>query len=167
MSHILAQLDWRFRFNEPDVLNCEVDASCNRVSENNAVGRILFNHDGPTVCTGTLLSNSAQNQTPLFLTANHCIPTPAVAQTVEVYWFYQTTACNSGVLRNWIKSPPGTLLLATQRSNDFSLLRLLSGAPAGAFFAGWTSTAQGTGTSVFGLHHPDDGSRPPPQNLHS
>src|SRR4029077_16333133 len=28
ISHILAQLDWRLRSNEPDVLNCEVDASC-------------------------------------------------------------------------------------------------------------------------------------------
>ena len=40
ISHILAEVDWRLRFNEPDVLNCEVDASCNRVTEDNAVGRI-------------------------------------------------------------------------------------------------------------------------------
>ena len=30
ISHILAELDWRLRSNEPDVLNCEVDASCYR-----------------------------------------------------------------------------------------------------------------------------------------
>jgi len=153
ISHILAELDWRFRSNEPDVLFCEVDASCYGDPEKNAVARILFNNNGPHVCTGTLLNNLAQD--PYFLTANHCVNSQAVAQTVEAYWFYQTTSCNSGVLRSWVHSPPGANLLATQGSNDFSLLRLQNNAPGGAFFSGWTSVAQPIGTSVFGLHHPD------------
>ena len=156
ISHILAELDWRLRSNEPDVLNCEVDASCYGDPEKNAVGRIMFNDNGRAyVCTGTLLNNIAQDETPYFLTANHCVDSQAVAQTVEAYWFYQTTSCNSGVLRDWVHSPPGANLLATQGLNDFSLLRLQNNAPGGAFFSGWTSVAQSTGTSVFGLHHPD------------
>ena len=156
ISHILAELDWRLRSNEPDVLNCEVDASCYGDPEKNAVGRIMFNDNGRAyVCTGTLLNNIAQDETPYFLTANHCVDSQAVAQTVEAYWFYQTTSCNSGVLRDWVHSPPGANLLATQGLNDFSLLRLQNNAPGGAFFSGWTSVAQPTGTSVFGLHHPD------------
>ena len=160
ISHILAELDWRLRSNEPDVLNCEVDASCYGDPEKNAVARIVFNNDGPYLCTGTLLSNVAQDRTPYFLTANHCVSTQAIAQTAEVYWFYQTTSCNSGVLRSWVHSPPGANLLAAQSSNDFALLRLLNNAPGGAVFAAWTSTAQSTGTSVFGLHHPG-GDYPP------
>jgi hypothetical protein len=156
ISHILAELDWRLRSNEPDVLNCEVDASCYDDPEKNAVGRIMFNDNGRAyVCTGTLLNNAAQDGTPYFLTANHCVNSQAVAQTVETYWFYQTTSCNSGILQNWVHSPPGANLLATQGLNDFSLLRLQNDAPGGAFFSGWTSVAQPTGTSVFGLHHPD------------
>jgi hypothetical protein len=154
ISHIFAEPDWRLLSPEPDVLNCEVDASCYGDAEKNAVGRILFNDNGVFVCTGTLLNDRAQDRTPYFLTANHCVSTQAVAQTVEVYWFYQTTSCNSGVLRSWVQSPPGANLLATQSSNDFSLLRLLNSAPAGAGFSGWTSAAQSTGTAVFGLHHP-------------
>jgi hypothetical protein len=153
ISHVLAELDWRFRSNEPDVLFCEVDASCYGDPEKNAVARILFNNNGPHVCTGTLLNNLAQD--PYFLTANHCVNSQAVAQTVEAYWFYQTTSCNSGVLRSWVHSPPGANLLATQGSNDFSFMRLQNNAPGGAFFSGWTSVAQPIGTSVFGLHHPD------------
>jgi len=61
ISHILAELDWRLRSNEPDVLNCEVDASCFADPEKNAVARILFNNNGPRVCTGTLLNNLAQD----------------------------------------------------------------------------------------------------------
>jgi hypothetical protein len=155
ISHILAELDWRLRSNEPDVLFCEVDASCYSDPEKNAVARILFNNNGPYVCTGTLLNDLAQDRTPYFLTANHCVSSQAVAQTVEAYWFYQTTSCNSGVLRSWIHSPPGANLLATQGANDFSFIRLQNNAPGGAFFSGWTAAAQSTGTSVFGLHHPD------------
>jgi hypothetical protein len=163
VSHILAELDWRLRSNEPEVLNCEVDASCVGGLLKNAVGRILFNDNGLMLCTGTLLNNSAQDETPYFLTANHCVKSQAVAQTVEVYWFYQTTSCNSGVLRNWVHSPPGANLLATQGSNDFSLLRLLNNPPGGVFFSGWTSVVQPLGTNVFGLHHPD-GYIPPTVN---
>ena len=154
VSHILAELDWRLRSNEPEVLDCEVDASCYGDPQKNAVGRILFNSNGWKVCTGTLLNNVAQDRTPYFLTANHCVNSQAVAQTVEAYWFYQTTSCNSGVLRSGVHSLPGANLLRTQRENDFALLRLLSNPPGGAFFSAWTSVAQPTGTSVFGLHHP-------------
>jgi hypothetical protein len=155
ISHVFSEVDWRFRSDEPDVLGCEHDASCYGDVERNAVGRFLFNNNGPRVCTGTLLNDLAQDHTPYFLTANHCVNTQAVAQTVEVFWFYQTTSCNSGVLRGWVHSPPGANLLATQSSNDFSLLRLLNSPPGGTVFSGWTSAAQSTGTSVFGLHHPD------------
>jgi hypothetical protein len=155
ISHILAELDWRLRSPEPDVLNCENDASCYNDPEKNAVARILFNNNGSFLCTGTLLNNLPQDGTPYFLTANHCVNSQAVAQTVEAYWFYQTTSCDSGVLRAWIHSPPGADLLATQGSNDFSLIRLQNNPPGGAFFSGWTSVAQTAGTGVFGLHHPD------------
>lgn len=155
ISHILAELDWRLHSSEPDVLNCEVDASCYGGPEKNAVGRILFNDNGLKLCTGTLLNNSAEDGTPYFLTANHCIDSQAVAQTVEVYWFYQATSCNSGVLRNWVHSPLGANLLATQASNDFCLLRLLNNVPGGVYFSGWTSAVQPLGTNVYGLHHPD------------
>ena len=155
ISHIFSELDWRLRSDQPEVLNCEVDASCYGDPQKNAVGRILFNDNGMYVCTGTLLNDVAQDYTPYFLTANHCVNTQTVAQTVEVYWFYQTTSCNSGVLRNWGYSPPGANLLATQSSNDFSLLRLLHNPPGGTVFSGWTPAAQPVGTAVFGLHHPD------------
>ena len=155
VSHIFTELDSRRRPNEPDVLDCQVDASCYGDPQKNAVGRILFNDNGLYVCTGTLLNNVAQDRTPYFLTANHCVNTQAVAQTVEVYWFYQTTSCNSGVLRSWVHSPPGANLLATQSANDFSLLRLHNNAPGGALFAGWTTAPQSPNTSVFGLLHPD------------
>jgi hypothetical protein len=154
VSHMFAELNWQLQSAQPNVLNCELDASCYSDHEKNSVGRILFNDNGMFVCTGTLLNNLAQDRTPYFLTANHCVNTQAVAQTVEVYWFYQTTNCNSGVLRSVIHSPPGAIFLRAQAFNDFSLVRLQNNPPAGVYFSGWTSALQSTGTGVFGLHHP-------------
>src|SRR5437763_7772228 len=155
ISHIFAQQEWQQLTNEPDILVCERDARCYGDLEKNAVGRILFNSNGPHVCTGTLLNDRAQNHVPYFLTANHCVSTQAIAHTVEVWWFYQTSACNSGRLRSGIvHSTAHANLLVAQRSNDFSLLRLLSNAPGGAVFSGWTAGAQAAGTAIFGLHHP-------------
>jgi hypothetical protein len=165
VSHIFPDLDLRGLSGEPDVLNCEVDASCPSPSpapgiEKNAVARIVYNIDGAHECTGTLLNDVAQDHCAYFLTANHCVSTQAVAETVQLYWFYQTTSCNSGVLRGWVYQGSGADLLETERSNDFSLLHLRSNAPGGAAFAGWTAAAQSTGTRVFGLHHPDRYSPP-------
>ena len=159
VSHILAELDSRLRTNEPDILNCEVDASCYSDPGKNAVARILFNSNGPHLCTGTLLNNLAQDETPYFLTANHCVNSQAVAETVEAYWFYQTTSCNSGVLRNWVHTGPGANLLATQGSNDFSFMRLQNMLLAGVLFR-LDATVQSAGTSVFsGFTTPMDTSR--------
>jgi hypothetical protein len=154
LSHIFTELDWRLRSNEPDVLNCEVDASCYGDIQKNAVARIVYNNNGDHVCTGTLLDDVAHDHCPYFLTANHCVPTQAVAQTVQLYWFYQTTSCNSHMLRSRVLQT-GADLLETKRSNDFSLLHLSHDAPAGAIFAEWTPAAQPSLTAVFGLHHPD------------
>jgi FG-GAP-like repeat/Trypsin-like peptidase domain len=165
VSHIFPELGGSLLSEQPDAtpLPCEVDASCFSDAEKNAVARILFNNNGARVCTGTLLNDCAQNHIPYFLTANHCVSTQGVAQTVEVFWFYRTTSCNSGVLRNWVHSPPGATLLVGQHANDFALLRLQNNAPAGAVFSGWTSAVQSIGTGVFGLHHPQ-GYLPPSVN---
>jgi hypothetical protein len=75
---------------------------------------------------------------------------------------YQTTACNSGILRSGIvHSTAHANLLVAQVSNDFALLRLISNAPRAAAFSGWTPAAQAAGGAIFGLHHP--GADTPPR----
>lgn len=157
VSHIFPEFGSQLQPAAPDVtpLPCEVDASCSADPQKNAVGRISYNNNGTFVCTGTLLNDRPQDSIPYFLTANHCVSTQTVAQTVEVWWFYQTTSCDSRVLRpDIVHQTGGANLLVTQSSNDFSLLRLVNNAPAGALFSGWSPTAKPTNTAVFGLHHP-------------
>jgi hypothetical protein len=156
ISHIYGEQQTRALPFFPDTLGCEFDASCHRENVEDAVARILFIKNGMSfVCTGTLLNDRGQDFIPYFLTANHCVSTQDVAQTVETYWFYQTTACNSGMLRSdWVHSTNGANLLATDESKDFTLLRLVDNAPAGTYFSGWTPDPVGLNTPVYGLHHP-------------
>jgi hypothetical protein len=146
----------------PDALSCEVDAACFSDVEKNAVGRIVFVKNGDAfVCTGTLLNNRNSDFIPYFLTANHCVSTQTVARTIETYWLYQTTSCNSGVLRGDIKhTTSGADLLASDSSRDFAFVKLLDNAPAGTSFAGWDASQVALNTAVFGYHHPG-GSAPP------
>ncbi|HKV41617.1 MAG TPA: trypsin-like peptidase domain-containing protein [Blastocatellia bacterium] len=153
----------------PAVLACEVDASCiSGVSEKNGVGRIDFISGGQEfVCTGTLLNDAAGDDQPFFLTANHCVSTQASARTLQVWWFYQTSACNSGVLTSSVteSEPTGATLLATDRTSDSTLLSINGQIPSGVVFAGWDPAPQSVGTQVFSLHHPDGFVPPDPDSF--
>ncbi|HWX39966.1 MAG TPA: hypothetical protein VN345_02345 [Blastocatellia bacterium] len=147
----------------PEALSCELDASCFGDPEKNSVGRIDF-IDGSDafVCTGTMIADSSRDGTPFFLTANHCVSNSTVARTVEVFWFYQTSACNSGMLSSNIarSTPIGSSLQATSGTFDSTLLTVTGSIPAGVVFANWDSNPRGVGTEIFDLHHPD-GFTPP------
>lgn len=146
----------------PNVLSCHNDAMCFGDIEKDAVGRILYTVGGSTfVCTGTMMNNRTGDGSPYFYTASHCVSTPAVAQTVETYWFYRTTACNSGVVSgNWVRTQTGASLLATRQTADATLLRILKPVPGNLVYAGWDSATQSPGTSIFGLSHPGGGIPP-------
>ena len=150
---------------QPSVLSCHNDASCFNDPERSAIARILYIDGGGFVCTGQLMNNIAGDLAPYFLTAAHCVNDRTVARTVEAFWFYRTTACNSGVLGTWVRTPAGASLLNTQTSTDSSLLRLLRPLPGGVSFSGWIAAQQTLSTNVFGLHHPG-GSLPPSLNSH-
>ena len=149
--------------------SCNVDTICPAGDawrdQIDAVGHYTFSSGGSSyVCTGTLIGNSAQDTTPYFLTANHCVSTAAVAGTIVVYWNYQSATCRtpgstaSGTsLSRSIAthSQSGTSLVATNAASDFALLRLNANVPAAAnpYWSGWDATGT-TPTSAAGIHHP-------------
>jgi hypothetical protein len=157
----IPEISHLFRTVQSDVtlnaLPCQNDASCFPSIENNTVGRIRFMAGGDTLfCTGTILVDRNHYFPSLFLTANHCISSEEVARTVEVHWFYQSAACNSGSLRADRGLPvTGATLVATNRSMDTTLIRLLRPVPRNLAYSGWDAAIKPVGTNVFGLHHPD------------
>lgn len=130
--------------------NLEVTAEWANVAK--SVGMLDFVTGGfEAQCTGTLLNDQASDQIPYLLTANHCISTQTEAQSLRVYWNY-----NSG------DDPPGgtpftdgSNLLATGTGSDFTFVRLTGSLPEGLFFSGWDPNPVPVSTSVTGIHHPE------------
>ena len=103
------------------------------------------------LCTGTLLNDQASDQTPYLLTANHCFSAQTEAQTLRVYWNYNTGDDPPG----GTPFTDGAHLLATGTSSDFTFVRLTGSLPGGLFFSGWDASVTPVSTPVTGIHHPE------------
>ena len=91
-----AKLDSALAPEQTQPLSCHNDANCSPNPLNNAVGRIGYMRDGASkVCSGTMLTTVNDPGSPYFLTANHCVATGTQAATVQVFWQYRSSACNS------------------------------------------------------------------------
>jgi hypothetical protein len=142
---------------------CELDVTCYSPWGGIAsgVGMYIFESAGASYqCSGALVNNSNNDSKPYFLTANHCISTQAMAQTVEVFWKFQTATCNGAAPSlSGLPTTLGATYLASAPipSGDYSLI-LLSQLPNSSLtFYGWnaSSTALAMGGSVVGMHHPE------------
>lgn len=151
--------------------NCNVDAVC---PEGNAWRKqidsvALYTFQGQA-CTGTLLNtgdNGADVIAPRFATAHHCINTAAAAESVVLYWGYESPVCRAlGSSANGTAlTPPayharavqvgGADLVASNADTDFSVLELRSRIPgaARAYYSGWDRSGAIPSGSV-GIHHP-------------
>ena len=137
--------------NDPaGVCNLDVPAEWANVAK--SVGMLQFVTGGFVAeCTGTLLSDSDTSTNHYVLTANHCISHQGEAQSVTVYWNYNTGDTPPG----GTPTTNGSDLMVTGSASDFSLIRLTGSLPGGLFFSGWDATAVNSGTSVTGIHHPN------------
>ena len=69
--------------------NLEVNAEWTNVAK--SVGMLQFvSGGGEALCSGTLLNDQASDQAPYLLTANHCFSTQTEAQSLRVYWNYNS-----------------------------------------------------------------------------
>lgn len=147
--------------------SCNLDASCYPEYAQTALGvgglgSIGF--DGVVWCTGSLIVDlDPCTDRPFLLTANHCIPDTQRANSLEVYWLYQTAECN-GTAPSPLDVPRtigGANRIAylggrgdTGGGNDFCLLRLRQEPVAGLTQLGWRTQAPPLGESVTCIHHP-------------
>jgi len=147
----------------PKAAFCERDATCEPAyaSVGDAVGRYTFADNGTFLCSGTLLNNNSGDFSPLFLTANHCISRDSVANSMNVYWFFETATCN-GAPPN-INDPlvvprsTGARFLngrSFEELSDVTLLQIQGALPPGLTYAGWTATNPPLNDPVTGIHHP-------------
>ena len=138
--------------------SCNLDSRCYPAwsSATNAVARITFVEEGGSyLCSGTLLSDSIASNAPYFLTANHCISTQSVASSLEAYWFYYSSSCDSNqTYSGATRTSGGGQLLYSSSSTDATFMRLNSPPPSGVTFSGWTNAIPNLGIESTGLHNP-------------
>ena len=125
-----------------------------------AIGMYTLN--GFLTCSGSMVNNTANDEDPLFMTADHCGVRNNNDQTLVVYWNHQNSYCRTpgsgdsggNGNGNYNQSTSGSQFLTTNSTYDVCLVRLNSTPPAsyGITYAGWSrGTSQSPGRVI---HHP-------------
>lgn len=136
---------------------CETDVVCpanaSYLTEARSLARITIN--GNTLCSGQLVNNVRQDNTPLFLTANHCGITAKNAGSVVFYWNYQNSVCGGNGTEPVFQTQSGSKWIAGDVTSDFTLIKAAQtpNASFNLYLAGWNagSTPPQSGSIV---HHP-------------
>ena len=118
-------------------------------SQKRGVAMIL--DGGYRICSGSLVNNVRQDQTPYFLTANHCLG----GEESWVFMFnYESSTCTNANGPT-TQTVANATLRATNTASDFALLQLASSVPSGynPYFNGWNRVDAAATNSVC-IHHP-------------
>jgi len=156
-----------------DSLGCNVDVACKegdpwRDQIRSVAWYTLVSEGYQVWCSGSLVNNTAEDDTPYFLTAFHCfdpvrdltIAAPyEAARTMVVYWNYESSTCG-GTWASDGQNQSGATFRAAYWASDVALVELGSKPPASynVFYAGWDrrSTAP---SSAAAIHHPHSDSK--------
>jgi hypothetical protein len=138
--------------------SCNVDVVCPEGDDWRAeiasVG--VISTGGSRFCTGFMVNNTANDQTPFFMTANHCGISGSNAASLVVFWNYETSTCGGtpdGSLSDW---QSGSFFRAGRSTSDFTLVEL-DDDPNPLWmvsFAGWDATGADANWAC-GIHHPN------------
>ena len=109
--------------------SCNTDVAC--VASTNAaaasfeksVAKLTFVNDAGRafVCTGTLIADSVQSQTPYLFAAEPLPRFRGIARTLNTYWFYAATTCGVNATPPYVLLTGGATLLARSPDHDWSL----------------------------------------------
>jgi hypothetical protein len=131
-------------------VNCEIGEKWSDIRD--AVCRLIVN--GTEVCSGTLLNNVAEDQTPYVISAAHCYDEWEYAATTIYSFNYESPYCMplDGDPAN---SVSGAVMKARFDSLDFALVEMSLVPPPEfrPYFAGWDNSGVMSDTVVT-IHHP-------------
>jgi hypothetical protein len=130
---------------------CNIDVECVSPNPLKDALVLMLSPSGARRCTGTLLNNTAQDGSPLVLTARHCNTT---ADAIFVFDYYSPSC--GGPDATLLRSIQGGSRLASNPNADAELWKLdRSPLPQWkAFWAGWDRADSLPGAGYYGLHHP-------------
>ncbi|TAE08017.1 MAG: hypothetical protein EAZ95_17650, partial [Bacteroidetes bacterium] len=142
--------------------SCNLDINCTALANDwqdekrGAVRILVVDGSGAGWCSGSLINNTAQDNKPYILTANHCGETSSASNLNQwVFDFnYEITSCGSSS-EPTSQTMTGATLKAKYANSDFFLVELNQSVPANynPYFNGWDRTGANP-TGMAGIHHP-------------
>lgn len=136
---------------------CETDVICpagdNWRKEIRSVASITIG--GNVACSGSLLNNVRQDDTPYFLTANHCGINSSNASSVVFYWNYQSPSCGAHGGGSRAQNQSGSSFVSNNANSDYTLIKL-NKKPSSAFnvyLSGWNAGGSATAPGAV-IHQP-------------
>ena len=139
--------------------NVTCDSAQDYRDQSNSVIYMIINE---YTCSGTLINNVNNDNTPYVLTAWHCVVGEGNLGEHNdfVYYFNHESPTCQGTAGSFEYSVSGSTLLAMRNENvgsDFALLVMDESPPSNwdPFYAGWSNSEDAPLISV-GIHHPED-----------
>jgi hypothetical protein len=150
-------------------LSCYINTNCSEAAnwqlQKNGVVRLLIQDAyGWGYCSGSLINNVREDETPYILTANHCVSgyNGQVFSTLKFDFFMETASTNCYIQTSsspTTKTLTGATLIATtliDGSSDGTLLKINTPIPDDweVYYNGWDAR-EIAATSGAGIHHPN------------
>ncbi len=145
---------------------CQININCTEGQryrdEKSGVMRIrMVSQEGIALCTGTLLNNTANDDTPYVLTAYHCLrpPSGALNTFFDMWRFdfnYESNSCANPETEPSPLSLRGAQLLAEWLDTDMMLVKILEELPLNQnfYFNGWNRDPNHLPAKSVIIHHP-------------
>lgn len=144
--------------------NCNHDVDCSVGSDFDSLKdrlkhSVAFIIMGSFVCSGQLINNTNNDQSPYFLTANHCSgSSPTSAWVFRFNWISPDPICaatTNSTDTSVVQTTSGATNLATNANSDVRLMELTGGLNSSwdLEWAGWDRT-DNVPNYVVGIHHP-------------
>lgn len=138
--------------------SCNIDVVCSAGNNwrDEIRSTVLLVVANQTLCSGSLVSNTQQNDRPLILTANHCLIRSTNVTNVTAYFNVQSSSCGGNQNGRLDQNIVGSTFLARDENSDFTLFALASPplAAFNAFYAGWDARTGIAPQSGSTMHHP-------------
>ncbi len=142
--------------------SCNVNVNCIDVPDIASRSTVLIIFNGSVICSGALINNSLQDNTPYVLSAAHCIEETStktindIASTTIFYFNYENPYCFDNSIRSSFgMSVSGAKAVDIQKSFDLLLLQLNEFPPFeyNSYLAGWNIQSDIL-SQVYTVHHP-------------
>jgi hypothetical protein len=151
---------------------CNVDVNCDisgtsqvahDIKENvkKSVGMIVVGGSGN--CSGALVNNTNNDETPYFLTANHCLGGSVAGWAFRFNWASDESVADCAttapsVDNSFIQTASGAILRASNSESDMALVEITDTAFFSAnpdvVWAGWNRSTTEVPSLNVGVHHP-------------